>query len=244
MPNRLEGQRILVTGSSRGLGSCFAKAIAEEGGQVVLHGRDENRLAQMAANLPGKGHEFVSVDITDCHAVKSVIGSLSVTGLVNNAGIADTKSLHEASEQDVRNIFDTNFFGNLFVLQAVVPQLISQGGGAVVHVASVLGHRPLPQVGAYAASKAALIQMTKSNAMELARHQIRVNALAPGYVVTDINREFLESPAADGLKKKTLLRRFATAEELVPALIMMLDPRNSYMTGTTITIDGGMAAGL
>ena len=244
MDAHLAGQKILVTGSSRGLGAEFATCIAEAGGSVILHGRDLERLSAMKSSLPGVGHGMVSFDIRDMAQTAEALADLELTGLVNNAGIADTRPLHEASEEDIRSVLDTNLIGNLHVYKAVVPQLIANGGGVIVNVASVLGHRPLPQVGIYAASKAALIQATRSGAMELARHQIRVNALCPGYVKTDINREFLESPAADGLRKKTLLRRFAEASELRPALMMMLDPTNSYMTGTTITIDGGMEAGL
>ena len=113
-----------------------------------------------------------------------------------------------------------------------------------MNIASVLGHRPLPQTGIYAASKAAVIQMTRSAALELARDNIRVNALAPGYVMTGLNREFLQSEEGARLAKKVPMRRFAAIEELSAALIFLLDPQNSYMTGETLTIDGGMAAGL
>ena len=130
------------------------------------------------------------------------------------------------------------------MLQASVPILVAAGGGVIVNIASVLGHRPLPQTGIYAASKAAVIQMTRSAALELARDNIRVNALAPGYIMTDLNREFLQSEEGARLAKKVPMRRFAAIEELSAALIFLLDPQNSYMTGETLTIDGGMAAGL
>ena len=125
-----------------------------------------------------------------------------------------------------------------------MPALVATGGGVIVNIASVLGHRPLPQTGIYAASKAAVIQMTRSAALELARDNIRVNALAPGYIMTDLNREFLQSEEGARLAKKVPMRRFATIEELSAALIFLLDPQNSYMTGETLIIDGGMAAGL
>ena len=125
-----------------------------------------------------------------------------------------------------------------------MPALVATGGGVIVNIASVLGHRPLPQTGIYAASKAAVIQMTRSAALELARDNIRVNALAPGYIMTDLNREFLQSEEGVKLVKKVPMRRFASIEELSAALIFLLDPQNSYMTGETLIIDGGMAAGL
>ena len=121
---------------------------------------------------------------------------------------------------------------------------VTLGGGVIVNIASVLGHRPLPHTGIYAASKAAIMQMTRSAAIELARDQIRVNALAPGYVMTDLNRDFLTSDAGIKLQKRTALHRFASPAELMPALLFLLDPANSYMTGETLTIDGGMSASL
>ena len=164
--------------------------------------------------------------------------------VINNAGIAVTAPLAGGDMTDAQRVIDTNLMGALYVLQASVPALKAAGGGVVVNIASVLGHRPLPHTGIYAASKAAIIQITRSAALELARDNIRVNALAPGYVVTDLNRAFLNSEDGQRLQKRTALRRFATPDELMPALMLLLDPANSYMTGETITMDGGMSAGL
>ena len=151
---------------------------------------------------------------------------------------------HNSAVDDAKHVINTNLLGNLWVLQASVPALVAAGGGVIVNIASVLGHRPLPQTGIYAASKAAVIQMTRSAALELACDNIRVNALAPGYIMTDLNRAFLQSEDGARLAKKVPMRRFAVAEELSAALIFLLDPQNSYMTGETLTIDGGMGAGL
>ena len=164
--------------------------------------------------------------------------------MINNAGIATTAALHNGAVDDAKHVINTNLLGNLWVLQASVPALVAAGGGVIVNIASVLGRRPLPQTGIYAASKAAVIQMTRSAALELARDNIRVNALAPGYIMTDLNRAFLQSEDGSRLAKKVPMRRFAAAEELSAALIFLLDPQNSYMTGETLTIDGGMGAGL
>ena len=170
------------------------------------------------------------------------LASRQFDGLVNNAGIAVTAALHASGEDDVRRVIDTNFLGSLWTLQAAVPVLKAAGGGVIVNIASVLGHRPLPHTGIYAASKAAIMQMTRSAAIELARDHIRVNALAPGYVMTDLNRDFLTSDAGLKLQKRTALQRFASPAELMPAFLFLLDPANSYMTGETLTIDGGMSA--
>ena len=244
MTGKLHGKTIVVTGAARGLGALFCRAIADAGGTILALGRDEAALVAMIAGLSGTGHDLVLADVAKADAVRDGLASRQFDGLVNNAGIAVTAALHASGEDDVRRVIDTNFLGSLWTLQAAVPVLKAAGGGVIVNIASVLGHRPLPHTGIYAASKAAIMQMTRSAAIELARDQIRVNALAPGYVMTDLNRDFLTSDAGIKLQKRTSLRRFASPSELMPALLFLLDPANSYMTGETLTIDGGMSASL
>ena len=244
MGKKLAGQTILVTGAGRGLGTSFCHIVAAAGAQVVALGRKETALTQLINSLPGDGHDIVIADVADPVAVSKGLAGKSYNAVINNAGIAKTAPLHNSGVDDAKNVINTNLLGNLWVLQASVPALVLAGGGVIVNIASVLGHRPLPQTGIYSASKAAVIQMTRSASLELARDNIRVNALAPGYVVTDLNREFLQSEEGARLAKKVPMRRFATIEELSAALIFLLDPQNSYMTGETLTIDGGMGAGL
>ena len=244
MGKKLEGQTILVTGAGRGLGASFCQIVAEAGAQVLALGRQETALRNTIASLPGSGHDIVVADVTDPAAVTAGLTGKAYNAVINNAGIATTAALHNSAVDDAKHVIKTNLLGNLWVLQASAPALVAAGGGVIVNIASVLGHRPLPQTGIYAASKAAVIQMTRSAALELARDNIRVNALAPGYVVTDLNRAFLNSEDGQRLQKRTALRRFATPDELMPALMLLLDPANSYMTGEIITIDGGMSAGL
>ena len=244
MGKKLEGQTILVTGAGRGLGASFCQIVAEAGAQVLALGRQEAALRNTIASLPGSGHDIVIADVTDPAAVTAGLTGKAYDAVINNAGIATTAALHNSAVDDARHVINANLLGNLWVLQASVPALVAAGGGVIVNIASVLGHRPLPQTGIYAASKAAVIQMTRSAALELARNNIRVNALAPGYIMTDLNRAFLQSEDGARLAKKVPMRRFAAAEELSAALIFLLDPQNSYMTGETLTIDGGMGAGL
>ena len=244
MGKKLEGQTILVTGAGRGLGASFCQIVAEAGAQVLALGRQEAALRNTIASLPGSGHDIVIADVTDTAAVTAGLTGKAYDAVINNAGIATTGALHNSAVDDARNVINTNLLGNLWVLQASVPALVAAGGGVIVNIASVLGHRPLPQTGIYATSKAAVIQMTRSAALELARDNIRVNALAPGYIMTDLNRAFLQSEDGSRLAKKVPMRRFAAAEELSAALIFLLDPQNSYMTGETLTIDGGMGVGL
>ena len=244
MEKKLEGQTILVTGAGRGLGASFCQIVAKAGAQVLALGRQEAALRNTIASLPGSGHDIVIADVTDPAAVTAGLTGKAYNAVINNAGIATTAALHNSAVDDAKHLIDTNLLGNLWVLQASVPALVAAGGGVIVNIASVLGHRPLPQTGIYAASKAAVIQMTRSAALELARDNIRVNALAPGYIMTDLNRAFLQSEDGSRLAKKVPMRRFAAAEELSAALIFLLDPQNSYMTGETLTIDGGMGVGL
>ena len=244
MTGKLHGKTIVVTGAARGLGALFCQAIADADGTILALGRDEAALAAMIADLSGTGHDLILADVTKADAVADGLVSRQFDGLVNNAGIAVTAALHASTEDDVRRVIDTNFLGSLWTLQAAVPVLKAAGGGVIVNIASVLGHRPLPHTGIYAASKAAIMQMTRSAAIELARDHIRVNALAPGYVMTDLNRDFLTSDAGIKLQKRTALHSFASPAELMPALLFLLDPANSYMTGETLTIDGGMSASL
>jgi len=240
----LDGQTIMVTGAARGLGAAFSLAIAAAGATVLALGRDAVALDALLTALPGSGHSKIVGDVCDTSALAAGLEGKIVHAVINNAGIAVTAPLAVGDMTDAQRVIDTNLMGALYVLQASVPALKAAGGGVVVNIASVLGHRPLPHTGIYAASKAAIIQVTRSAALELARDNIRVNALAPGYVVTDLNRDFLNSADGQRLQKRTALRRFATPDELMPALMLLLDPANSYMTGETITIDGGMSAGL
>ena len=244
MTRLLDGKSFLVTGAARGLGALFCQEIARAGGSVLALGRKKQALAAMLADLPGDNHDTIIADVRDSQALKDQLNGRQFNALVNNAGVAMTAAIYSSDEDEVRRLIDTNFLGSLWTIQAAVPALKAAGDGVIVNVASVLGHRPLPHTGIYAASKAAVMQITKAAAIELAREGIRVNALAPGYVITDLNREFLASEAGVKLQKRTALRRFATPEELMPALLFLLDPANSYMTGETLTIDGGMSSGL
>ena len=244
MTRLLDGKSFLVTGAARGLGALFCQEIARAGGSVLALGRKKEALTAMLADLPGNNHDAIITDVRDRQALKDQLNGRQFNALVNNAGVAMTAAIHSSDEDEVRRLIDTNVLGSLWTIQAAVPALKAAGDGVIVNVASVLGHRPLPHTGIYAASKAAVMQITKAAAIELAREGIRVNARAPGYVRTDLNREFLERDAGVKLQKRTAVHRFATPEELMPALLFLLDPANSYMTGETLTIDGGMSSGL
>ena len=237
---------ILITGASRGLGANFAKVLANDGFRIIGIGRNRINLEKVISNLPNQqlNHHFFELDITDENYVNKQLSDLNLYGLINNAGIANTKLLHKETYSDLSNIIDTNLLGSLNVSNAVIPKMMINKRGKIINIASTLGYRPLAYVGAYSATKAALIQFTKSQSIELARYNICVNALAPGYILTDINRDQLGGETGDLLKKKIPLKRFATVEELDTIISMLLNTSNTYMTGAVVAVDGGLSTGL
>ncbi len=237
---------ILITGASRGLGANFAKVLANDGFRIIGIGRNRINLEKVISNLPNQqlNHHFFEIDITDENCVNKQLSNLNLYGLINNAGIANTKLLHKETYSELSNIIDTNLLGSLNVSNAIIPKMIINKRGKIINIASTLGYRPLSYVGAYSATKAALIQVTKSQSIELARYNICVNALAPGYILTDINRDQLEGETGDLLKKKIPLKRFATVDELDTIISMLLNTSNTYMTGAVVAVDGGLSTGL
>ena len=237
---------ILITGASRGLGANFAKVLANDGFRIIGIGRNRINLEKVISNLPNQqlNHHFFELDITDENCVNRQLSDLNLYGLINNAGIANTKLLHQETYSELSNIIDTNLLGSLNVSNAIIPKMIINKRGKIINIASTLGYRPLSYVGAYSATKAALIQVTKSQSIELARYNICVNALAPGYILTDINRNQLEGETGDLLKKKIPLKRFATVDELDTIISMLLNTSNTYMTGAVVAVDGGLSTGL
>ena len=237
---------ILITGASRGLGANFAKVLANDGFRIIGVGRNRINLEKVISNLPNQqlNHHFFELDITDENCVNKKLSDLNLYGLINNAGIANTKLLHKETYSELSNIIDTNLLGSLNVSNAIIPKMIINKRGKIINIASTLGYRPLSYVGAYSATKAALIQITKSQSIELARYNICVNALAPGYILTDINRDQLEGETGDLIKKKIPLKRFATVDELDTIISMLLNTSNTYMTGAVVAVDGGLSTGL
>ena len=237
---------ILITGASRGLGANFAKVLASDGFRIIGVGRNKINLEKVILNLPNQqlDHNFLELDITDEIEVNKKLSNLNLYALINNAGIANTKLLHKETYSDLSEIFDTNLLGSLNVSNALIPKMIINKRGKIINIASTLGYRPLSYVGAYSATKAALIQITKSQSIELAKYNICVNALAPGYILTDINRDQLEGETGDLLKRKIPLKRFATVDELDTIISMLLNVSNTYMTGAVIAVDGGLSSGL
>ncbi|MBN9469513.1 MAG: SDR family oxidoreductase [Bosea sp.] len=243
----LKGKRVLVTGASSGLGAHFARLLVERGAHVAAAARRADRLAalaQEAAGLPGRIVPL-ALDVASVAAIEAGIGeAASLLGgldvLVNNAGVGETEQALSVSEAQWDAQLDVNLKGCFFAAQAAAKIMVDQGGGgAIVNIASILGERVAGRVAPYAISKAGLIQMTKALALEWARHAIRVNALAPGYIITDINREFFAGESGEALKKRIPMRRAGELEDLDGPFLLLCSDAARYMTGAVVAVDGG-----
>lgn len=246
----LYGQVAIVTGASGGLGGAFARMLAARGAKVGLGARRVDRLSALAEEISAEGGRALPVrlDVTDKSSIDAAIETVQaelgvVQILVNNSGVVARKPIFEHDETDWDGVVDTNLKGAWLMSLEVSRRLVDHDlPGAIVNIASVLGYdRVSSQVHEYCASKAGLVQLTKSMATELARHDIRVNAIAPGYIVTEINREFLSGEAGDGLRKRIPQRSFGEAEDLEAILLTMVSKAGRYMTGSVVTVDGGLS---
>jgi NAD(P)-dependent dehydrogenase (short-subunit alcohol dehydrogenase family) len=243
----LSGKTALITGASGGLGKHFASVLVEHGVQVAIAARREDALRSVAAELSGPGRKVVPIqlDVTDGDSVRSAIaatvrelGSLDI--LVNNSGVSTNGPVLEQTEADWDRVHDTNVKGAFLTSTEVARYLRdSKRPGSIINIASVLAFRQASHVTPYAASKAALVQLTKELALELARFQIRVNALAPGYLLTDINRDFFQTEPGAQLIKRIPQRRLGSEGDLDGPLLLLASDASRYMTGTTIVVDGG-----
>jgi NAD(P)-dependent dehydrogenase (short-subunit alcohol dehydrogenase family) len=243
----LNARHVLVTGASSGLGRHFAAVLAAAGGRVSVAARRVAVLEQTVASIRASGAQAhgVRMDVTDAASVaqgfaeaEAQFGPVGI--LINNAGVTGTRAALEVTETDWSSVIDTNLKGSWLVAQHAARGMVQNGGGgSIVNIASILGLRVAGGVTPYAISKAAVVQMTKALALEWARHKIRVNGLAPGYIETELNDAFFASDAGKALIQRIPQRRLGAANELDGALLLLASDAGSYMTGSVITVDGG-----
>lgn len=246
-PFLLAGKVALVTGASSGLGRHFALTLAAAGASVALAARRSDKLASAVDEIHGKGGTAiaVSMDVADRSSVVTALdaiveqfGSLDV--LVNNAGVSDTKRPLDYTDADWASIVGTNLSGAWIVAQEAAKRMVaSRRAGSIVNVTSILASRVAGGVTPYCASKAGLKHLTQALALELARHDIRVNSLAPGYIATELNRDFLASDAGEKLKGRIPARRFGEYANLDGPLLLLASDAGAYISGSEIVVDGG-----
>jgi len=241
----LTGEVALVTGASSGLGSHFAEVLAANGAKVVLAARREDRLAALAASI-GANAQMVSLDVTDKGAITSAFDRAEaafgpVTILVNNAGIVRAKRFLDHTPEDWERVRETNLDAVWFMAQEAARRMIAAGRlGTIINISSILGYRVTPGNSAYSVTKAAVAQMTAALAVELARHNIRVNAIAPGYIVTEMTGKYLASDVSEPTRKAIPQRRVGELGDLDGALLLLASRKASgFMTGSTVVVDGG-----
>jgi 3-oxoacyl-[acyl-carrier protein] reductase len=240
----LNGQIALVTGGSRGIGLAIAQELASAGAKIAVVARDEARAQQAAAGLAGEGHRGYGADVASGDAVNELIkrveeemGGLDI--LVNNAGVTRDNVLMRLKDEDWDQVVDTNLKGAFNTIRATSRGMMKRRSGRIINITSVVGLTGNKGQANYAASKAGLLGLTKSVAKELASRGILVNAIAPGYIETDMTSELPEQ-ARDALMSQIALARLGKPEDIAPVVRFLAGPGASYMTGQVLVVDGGM----
>lgn len=243
----LTGKVALVTGASSGLGVHFARTLAGAGASIAIAARRADRLASLQAELQTAGSRVAAVEL-DVQSAESIgaafdaaenaLGPIDL--VVNNAGISIVKPALEMPVEDWDAVVNTNLRGAWLVAQTAGKRwLMGKRPGVIVNIASILGLRTIGQVAPYNASKAGLIHLTRALAMEWARHNIRVNAICPGYIETEMNSDFWKTPAGKRLIERIPQRRIGQPEHLDGALLLLASEAGTFMTGSVLTVDGG-----
>ena len=245
------GRVALVTGSSRGLGRSLALALAREGARVVVHGRDAEAVERTRREAAEAGSpEPVSAvfDVTDAAAVEAgvaaIVAEVGVPDiLVNNAGIQRRAPFAEFSVSDWDEIVAANLNGVFYVARFVAPGMVERGSGKIVNIASVQSALARQTIAPYSATKGAVAQLTKGMAADLARHNVQVNALSPGYFATEMNRALVDDADFSAwLTQRTPAQRWGDFSELDGALLFLCSDASSFVSGQNIFVDGGMTA--
>ena len=243
----LGGKVALVTGASGGLGLHFARTLSRAGARIALAARRKGQLESNVAALAQEGGQSIAVamDVTDPLSVERGVADIAkqlgpATIVINNSGVTVSDTALDLDPDGWDKVMDTNLKGAWLVSRAAARRMIdAKLQGSIVNIASILGFRVAGRVAPYAASKAGLVQLTRALAFEWARYGIRVNAIAPGYIETDINRDFFSSDPGKALIARIPQRRLGQPHELDGALLLLAADASAYMTGSAIVVDGG-----
>jgi len=246
--NPFAGRRILITGSGAGIGAVTARLLAGCGAVIAILDRDGAAAEHTSQSIGSERSLWLEGDVTDERAIAGIIDAMldrwgGIDGVVNNAGIWDHAPLLDLTLDRWRRVFEVNLMAPIAVSRAAVPHM--QRGGAIVNVSSVLGQVAAPDRGPYCVSKSALISLTKMQAIEWAERGIRVNAIAPGYIMNETTRAFAAAGGVDvdAINRRTPLGRFGSEEEVADGIMYLLDPvRAAYITGHVVEMSGGWMA--
>jgi NAD(P)-dependent dehydrogenase (short-subunit alcohol dehydrogenase family) len=251
----LSGRVAFVTGASSGLGAQFARTLARAGAAVVLAARRVEKLKDLRAQIEAEGGDahVTPLDVTSLDSIKAAVahaetevGSIDI--LVNNSGVSTTQRIQDVSEEDYDYMFDTNVKGAFFVAQEVGKRMLARArgaapgtytGGRIINIASMAGLRTLPQIGVYAMSKSAVVQMTKAMAMEWGRFEINVNALCPGYIDTEINHHHWTTDQGQKLVQMLPRKRVGKPEDLDALIVLLASRESHFVNGAVIAADDG-----
>ena len=251
-PFDLTGKVALVTGAYRGLGLAIAKGLAQAGATVVLNGRKPEALATAAKALADAGLRASTAvfDVTDTAAVRRGVDGIEASYghldiVVNNAGIQRRHPIAEFPKQDWDDVIATNLTAPFLVSQAALPAMMARKSGKIIHIASLLSDLARPTIVAYTAAKGGVRQLTRAMAIELAPHGIQVNAIAPGYFATEMNRALIDNAEFDAwVRKRTPAGRWGRPDEIAGLAVFLASSAADYVTGQLIFIDGGMSVAL
>jgi gluconate 5-dehydrogenase len=242
----LTGRRALVTGSSQGIGLALAEALARAGAQVVLNGRDPARLEQAAARLRAAGLavEAVACDVTDEAAVAAAASRWgAVDILVNNTGIQRRGPLETMPLADWEAVLRTNLTSAFLVARAVAPGMIARRAGKIINICSLMSELARPTTANYAAAKGGLKMLTRGMCAEWARHNLQVNGIAPGYILTELTQPLAQDPKFDAwIKGRTPAGRWGDVTDLTGACVFLASPAADFINGQLLTVDGGLSA--
>ena len=245
----LSGKVALITGASSGLGARFAKVLASAGATVALAARRVERLKELRAEIDADGGEahVYQLDVTDLASVRGCIARVEqdfkkIDILVNNSGVSATARITDTTEEDYDFVMNTNAKGAFFVAQQTAKVMIAQKtAGRIINIASVAGMKVMSQLSVYCMSIAAVVHMTRAMALEWGRHGINVNAICPGYIVTEINAAHFETEAGQKLVSLLPRRRAGKPEDLDGILMLLASDESRFVNGAAITADDGLA---
>ena len=246
--NSLKDKIAMITGASQGLGKQFATLVAANGAKVALAARQVPKLEELKNKLEECGSEVmvVEMDVLDQESITQGVAEVESKWaipdiLINNAGLAINKPFLDVEEREYDRVLDTNLKGCFFCAQAVARRMVEKKSGSIINISSVLGTRPIGTLTTYCASKGGLNQLTATMALELARYNIRVNAIAPGYIETPMNSDFFKSSPGKALINSVPQRRLGQVQDLDGVLLLLASDASNFVTGTVMTVDGGFS---